>query len=174
MIQVVHEKECEEAVAAGRSLPPRKFVQHAPSNWSIVQIIPLMGDLECDSVKKLQEIAYYIALRGQPFSNFKEQPEIEQMHVVKYSGAYENDKACKNFIFGIAEYFFEENIKNKLVLVNFLALLCDGSTGKIITEQEVVYVIFTDLETQIYSIEVFSYNCAICKPGCSRTQTNHH
>ena len=41
------------------------------------------------------------------------------MHDVKYSGAYENDKARKNIISGIAEYFFEENIKNKLVLLNF-------------------------------------------------------
>ena len=42
----------------------------------------------------------------------------------------ESDRACTNFIFGIAEYFFEGNIKNKLALVNVLALLYDGSTGK--------------------------------------------
>ena len=30
-----------------------------------------MGDLECDSASKLQEIAYYIALKCQPFLNFK-------------------------------------------------------------------------------------------------------
>ena len=71
--QAVCKKEHEEAVAVGRYLPPRNVVQHAPSNSSIVQGIQLMGDLECDSVKKLQEIAYCIALKGQPFSNFKEQ-----------------------------------------------------------------------------------------------------
>ena len=91
------------------------IVQHAPSNSSIVRGIQLIHD----SVKKLQEIAYYIALKEQPVSNFKEQLKIEQMHDVKYSGAYENDKACKNIISGIAEYFFEENIKNKLLLLNF-------------------------------------------------------
>ena len=58
------------------------------------------------TVKKLQEIAYYTALKGQPFSDFKKQLEIEQMHGVKYSGAYENDKACTNVIFDITEYFF--------------------------------------------------------------------
>ena len=41
---------------------------------------------------------------------------------------YENDRACTNFIFGIAEYFFEGNIKNKLALVNVSAVLYDGST----------------------------------------------
>ena len=43
---------------------------------------------------------------------------------------YESDRACTIFIFGIAEYFLEWNIKNKLALVNVLALLYDGSTGK--------------------------------------------
>ena len=66
-----------------------------------------MGDLECDSVKKLKEIAYYTALKREPFLNFKEQLEIEQMHGVKYSGAYKNDKACNNFIFGVAEHFLK-------------------------------------------------------------------
>ena len=114
-----------------------------------------MGDLERGTVKKLREIAYYIALKGQLFSNFKEQFEIEEMQGMKYSGAYKNDKACKNFIFRIAEYFFEENVKNKLASVNVLAILCDGSTDKIITEQEVVYVIFTDPETHFPVLTFF-------------------
>ena len=63
--------------------------------------------------------------------------------------------ACKNFIFGITEYFFEENIKNKLASVNFLAVLCDGSTDKSIAEQEVVYVIFTNPETQLLVLKFF-------------------
>ena len=133
-----------------------------------------MGDLQHDRVKKLQETAYNIALKGQPFSNFKEQLEVEQIHGVKYSGAYENDKACKKFIFGIAEDFFEENIKNKLASMNFLAVLCDDSTDKSITEQEVVHVIFADPETHLPVLNFFSDNCTIYKQGCSRTQTSYN
>ena len=70
------------------------------------------------------------------------------MHGVKYSGAYENDNARENFIFGIAEYF-EKNMKSKLASVNFLSVLCDDSTDKSIAEQEVVYVIFTYPETHL-------------------------
>ena len=150
------EKEHEEAVAAGRSLPPRNVVQHAPSNLSIVHSIRLMGDLEHDNAKKLQEIAYYTALKGQqPFPNFKEHLEIEQMHGIEYSEAYLNENACKNIFFGITKYFFEEKIKNKLVLANFLAVLYDGSTDKSITEQEVVYIIFTDPETHLLVLKFF-------------------
>ena len=54
--QAVREKEHEEAVAAGRSLPPRKVVQHALSNSSIVQGIQLMGDLKCDTVKSYTKL----------------------------------------------------------------------------------------------------------------------
>ena len=35
----------------------------------------------------------------------------------------------------------------KLELVNFTAVLCDGSTDNSVTEQEVLYVIFVDPET---------------------------
>ena len=51
--------------------------------------------------------------------------------------------------------FFEKNIKSNLALVNFLALLRDGSTDKSITEQEVVYVIFTDPETHLPVLKFF-------------------
>ena len=47
--QVVCEKEHEEAVAAGRSLPPRMTVQYTPSNSSIVKGTQLTGNLEHDS-----------------------------------------------------------------------------------------------------------------------------
>ena len=77
------------------------------------------------------------------------------MHGVRYSGTYGNGKACEHFNFGIAEYLFKENIKNKRASVNFLAVLCDGSTDKSITEEEVVYVIFTDPETHLPVLKLF-------------------
>ena len=58
---------------------------------TISQGTQLMCDLDHDTVKKLHKITDWIALKGQPFSNFKEQLEREQMHGVKYSRAYEKD-----------------------------------------------------------------------------------
>ena len=74
---------------------------------------------------------------------------------MKYSGVYENESACRDFIFSISEYFFEEGIKKKLETVNFLAILCDGSTDKSITEQEVLFVVFTDPETCLPTMKFF-------------------
>ena len=44
-------------------------------------------------------------------------------------------------------------MKKKLTMVNFLAVLCGGSTDKSIAEQEVVYVAFTDPETGKRTLE---------------------
>ena len=108
-----------------------------------------MGELEKESVQKLHDIAYYIASKGHAFTDFKDHIELEKLHEVKYSGAYENESACRDFIFSISEYFFEEGIKKKL------AILCDGSTDKSITEQEVLFVVFTDPETCLPTMKFF-------------------
>ena len=141
------EKEHKEAVSAGETLPLRKVLQQVPSSSLIAQGFKQMSYKERNSVEKLHDIAYYIALKGHAFTDFKDQVEVEKLHDVKYTGAYENESACRDFIFGISEYLFEEDIATKLKSVNFLAILCDGSTDKSITEQEVVYVIFADPET---------------------------
>ena len=58
--------------------------------------------------------------------------------------AYENREACHDFIDEISLYLFEEGVGKKLKKVNFISVLCDGSTDKSVTEQEVIYVIFVD------------------------------
>ena len=85
------------------------------------------------TVTKLHGIAYYIALHGLPFTQFKPIVKLEKFHDV-----------IPNFIIDIAEYFFQEDVKKKIKVVNFIAILCDGSTNKGMTEQEVIYVIYVD------------------------------
>ena len=41
----------------------------------------------------------------------------------------------------------EDSGKKELPLVNFIAILCDGLTENSITEQQVLYVTYTDPET---------------------------
>ena len=48
---------------------------------------------------------------------------------------------------GISEYLFEDCKKKKLPLVNFIAILWDSLIDSSITEQQVLYVIYTDPET---------------------------
>ena len=106
-----------------------------------------MSEKDRETLSKLHNISFHIAFQRLPFTAFQNQVVLEILHGVKCTGTYENENACKNFIFGISEYLFEENVKKKLHLVNFIAILCDGSTDNSVIEQEVLYVIFTDPET---------------------------
>ena len=147
-------KQHSEAVAAGISLPPRRVEQHMPPNSAIAKVLQQMDEKDWDTVEKLHEISFNITLQGLPFTALRSQVEIEELHGVNFMGSYENETACKTFIFGISEcFFFEETVKKKLKLVNFITVLCDGSTGNSVTEQEVLYVIFVDPETFKPTIE---------------------
>ena len=141
------EKEHEEAVAVGKSLPPRK-IQHRPltSESPIFLGIQQTTEKDRETLSKLHNISFHIALQRLPFTAFQNQVVLEKLHGVKFTSAYENENACKNFIFGILKYLFEEKVKKKLHLVNFITILCDRSTDNSVIEQEVLYVIFTDPE----------------------------
>ena len=106
-----------------------------------------MSEKDRETLSKIHNISFHTAFQRLPFTAFRNQVALMKLHGVKFTGTYENENACKNFIFGISEYLFEENVKKKLHLVNFIAILCDGSTDNSVIEQEVLYVIFTDPET---------------------------
>ena len=104
---------------------------------------------------KLYQNSFHIALKRLPFTAFQNQVALEKVHVVKFTGTYENENACKNFIFGISKYLFEENIKEKIHLVNFIAILYDESTDSIVIEQEVLHVIFANPEKFKQTLKFF-------------------
>ena len=54
----------------------------------------------------------------------------EIIHGADYISAYENEIACKNFIIEISDYLLNERLKKRLELVNFISILCGGSTNK--------------------------------------------
>ena len=85
-------------------------------------------------------------------------------NTIIFTGTYENESACRNFIIDIAEWFFQKDVKKKIKVVNFIAILCDGSTDKSITEQEVIYVIYVDPDTNLPVMNFFK----ICAPENSR------
>ena len=71
------------------------------------------------------------------------------------SGAYENETSCRDFIDSISEFLFKDNLYKKLLRVNFIAILCDGTTNASIIEQEVVYVFFVDPDTTESTLTFF-------------------
>ena len=142
------EKEHEEAVAVGKSLPPRKMQGRPLTSESPIYLgIQQMSEKDHETLSKLHNVSFHIALQRLPFTAFQNQVGcIRELHAVKFTGADENEKACKNFIFGISKYLFEE-CKEKIAFSKLYHILCNGSTENSIIEQDVLCVIFTDPET---------------------------
>ena len=144
-----HQRAIREKVfAVGKSLPPMKIQRRPLTSESPIYLgIQQMSEKDCETLSKLHDISFHIALQKLPFTAFENQVALEKLHGVKFICAYENENACKNFIFGISECLLEEKVMKKLNLINFITIVCGGSTGNSIIEQEALYVIFTDPET---------------------------
>ena len=154
--QALREKKYAEAVAAGTSLAPVKITQEVPSYSAIGVGLKRMGEKEKDAIIKLNDIAHYVAVKGRAFTHFQDLIELEKLHGVKFqSGSYENETGCKDFIKNIADYFFKKDLYDKLLRVNFIAILCDGTTDTSIIEQEVIYIFFVDPDTMESTLTFF-------------------
>ena len=111
-----------------------------------------------ESLEKLFHIAYHVALRGRPYTDFVHELEIQKLHKVEFfkTKSYENESACRDFINFCSTSIFEETVRKKLVNSNFISILCDGSTDSSVVEKECIYVLFVDPETFQPNISFFS------------------
>ena len=155
--RAVRENDEMQAKASGISLPIRTVVQKIPEDSAIKKCVKKMTINEHKALVKLFHIAYFIAQKGHAFTDFKDMVELEKLHEVEFQyGAYENETACRTFVNSIAEYLFNKDVGESLKKVNFLAVLCDGSTDISVTEQEVVYVSYRDPVTLLPTLKIFN------------------
>ena len=73
------------------------------ANTPIGKCLRNMGKLSEDrqeSLEKLSQVAYHIALRGCPYTDFVNELEAQTFQKVVFfkSGSYENEPACREFI----------------------------------------------------------------------------
>ena len=95
-----------------------------------------MSTSEKENLEKLFGIAYFLAKKGWPYSDFSEPISLQKIHGVKFSVGYNNNEACTEFISFISKSIFEESIKSKIIWNNFITVWCDGSTDSAIVEKE--------------------------------------
>lgn len=87
-----------------------------------------MRSRECSGLKKLFKIVHFITLKGHILTEFKDHIKLEKSYKVKFNtSTYKNEIAYGNYMNGIASYFFEEGLRKKLIRVNFIAILIDGT-----------------------------------------------
>ena len=68
-----------------------------------------MSTSERESLEKHVDIAYFLAKKGRPFSDFYELISLQEVDGVKFSTGYNNNKACTKFINFISKLIFEES-----------------------------------------------------------------
>ena len=145
--QVLRFEEDEEAAAENRKAcvhrPP------APSDAPIVQGIANIGRLTPDersAMQNLFDIAYLLAYKGRPYSDFTDLVDIEKLHGVKFmpGNVYKNDMGCKLFVHFTAKALYKREVKEKVKRANFVTVLCDGATDAVCIEKEVIYILFVD------------------------------
>ena len=87
----------------GITVPSCKAVHNVPADSAISMGLQNMGEKKKQTVEKLHEIAFYLPLKGHPFTDFQDQIKLEKLHGVKYTGAYENKSPWKDFTFCITQ-----------------------------------------------------------------------
>ena len=89
----------------------RKITLEVPADSAISSGLKKMGGKERQALIKLHNVAYYIALKGGPFTDSKDLIDLENLHGVKFqSRAYENETSCRDFIDSISEFLFKDNL----------------------------------------------------------------
>ena len=93
-----------------------------------------MTDAQKECFEKLFHVAYSVARRGRPYTDFMDIIELEKLHNVKFfpGGSYENELACCDFINSYASLIFNEKVREKLLKRCFISILCNGSTDLLV------------------------------------------
>ena len=146
--QALQLEEQDQARVENRSRA-RVIQEKPPSDSGILQAINNMGRLseeEKKGLKKLFDIAYLIAFKARPYSDFSDLVELEKLHGVRFlqSCAYENDMACKLFVHYASKSLYEKELKDRIKKANFSTILADGATDAALIEKQVIYIIFVD------------------------------
>ena len=133
-------KEQDEAKERGDA-----YRGEIPTDAPILQGVKRMRDTEAQGLQKLFDVAYYVASKGRPLSDFKSLIELEKLHGVNFHGtSYETRTACSDFLLSISDYLFEKEVKKKISRTNFITIMTDGTTDAGILKQEVIYRLYLD------------------------------
>ena len=144
-----------DAQKASLSIPPRKVVQKIPPVSTTAKSVYHMNEKDRAKVAKLHDIGYYIGLHVLPFTQFEHLVKLEKLHNVSFTGIYGNEFAYRNLIINIAEYFFSGRCQKDNRSGEFCCYLERRANIKKHTEEEVIFVIYVDPDTNLSVMNFF-------------------
>ena len=90
-------KRCKEYVEAKER--GETYRLDIPTDAPIAQGFKRMRQTESEGLQKLFDVAYYVATKGRPLSDFESLIELEKLHDISFHGTkYENRNACRDFV----------------------------------------------------------------------------
>ena len=99
-----------------------------------------MTDAQKECFEKLFHVAYSVAKRGRPYTDFMDIIELEKLHNVKFfpGGSYETESTCCDFANSCTNLIFNEQVKEKFLKSNFISILCNSSMDSSVIEKECI------------------------------------
>ena len=76
-------KENEQTTIAGKSIPIDTNRYKVPADSAVSSGLKNM-EVTKEALTKLHDVAYYIALKGRPFTDFKDLIDFEKLHGVEF------------------------------------------------------------------------------------------
>lgn len=112
-----------------------------------------LNETQLGQTMKKFDIAYFVAKKELPFAVYEDLIALEKRHGVDLGDVYNNRKQCAEFV-DINAQFIAEQLNEDLTEAKFYSVLKDGSTDKSVTEKEVVYVLYFELQSKSNPDEV--------------------
>lgn len=153
-LKSIEENDKKNAEDAGETFRKR-VVTSIPENSPLLNSLKKASAKERESLIKLFDVAYLIAMKGRPYTDYPDYIELEKIHGVKFDVNYNHRNACAEFIRYISQSLFDVKVKEKLKRVNFITVLCDGATDAAIIEKECIFVLFVDPDTFLPTMTFF-------------------
>ncbi|XP_041360631.1 zinc finger protein 862-like [Gigantopelta aegis] len=113
----------------------------APNKLPIIEAVLKMEQNQKVHMRILFKIAFWLAQKGSPYTDFARIIELLQAIREPISDSYKNDKQAKCFISFIHKMMNQQVVAD-LEESEFFSVLCDGTTDVSTREQEIVYVRF--------------------------------
>ena len=96
-------------------------------------------------LKKLFEVAYFVAAEELPFAKYPGLVDLEKRHGVSLGSTYCTPHKCSEFVEIVGETM-RDSVLQEMKSSKFMTILIDGSTDSSVKEKELMYVSYVSAE----------------------------
>ena len=117
----------------------------------IVQSLSMISEEEQQKLKLKFDIAYFVATEHIAYQKYPKLCELQIRHGVNLGTSYLNENSAKEFVQYIAESKLQ-SVQSAVQSSSFFSLLMDGSTDASNSENEMVFVMWCDVNSNDHTV----------------------